>query len=291
MLTQLKLFSFVSIFDVILNDAPHAWQIGFQDSAAPGYTGIVELHNTILFYLIVIAIGVFWVLLSTMHLFSANKSNIVYKYLNHGTILELVWTITPALILMLIAYPSFRLLYILDEVISPSITIKVVGHQWYWSSIPIESNNLFNITYFSTLPIINKVSNLNHDKTHFILSQGINHPSIGSEVRNFLEQNKDLKYPYLFSTGDLGKIISLGPSYQFNVSNKKLDIKDKAGIYMIRIITESPATSNQFYIGSAINLLNRFAQHKNKSRFNSNQKGSIKLYSAIREISPFKLSF
>jgi cytochrome c oxidase subunit 2 len=113
--------------NIIFNDAPHAWQIGFQDSAAPGFTGIVELHNTILFYLIVIAIGVFWVLLSTVHLFNINKSGIVYKYLNHGTILELVWTITPALILMLIAYPSFRLLYILDEVISPSITIKVVG--------------------------------------------------------------------------------------------------------------------------------------------------------------------
>ena len=49
------------------------------------------------------------------------------------TLIELIWTITPALILIAIAFPSFRLLYLLDEVISLTITIKVVGHQWYWS--------------------------------------------------------------------------------------------------------------------------------------------------------------
>lgn len=49
------------------------------------------------------------------------------------TLIELIWTITPALILIAIAFPSFRLLYLLDEVTSPTITIKVTGHQWYWS--------------------------------------------------------------------------------------------------------------------------------------------------------------
>lgn len=49
------------------------------------------------------------------------------------TILELVWTITPALILIAIAFPSFKLLYTLDEVIDPALTVKVTGHQWYWS--------------------------------------------------------------------------------------------------------------------------------------------------------------
>ena len=49
----------ISLFNTILNDAPQPWQLGFQDSAAPGFTGIVELHNTIFFYLVVIAILVF----------------------------------------------------------------------------------------------------------------------------------------------------------------------------------------------------------------------------------------
>ena len=123
----------ISIFNTIFNDAPQPWQIGFQDSAAPGFTGIVELHNTIFFYLVVISVGVFWVLGSIIYYYSYRKSPIVHKYLNHGTLIELIWTITPALILIAIAFPSFRLLYLLDEVISPTITIKVVGHQRYWS--------------------------------------------------------------------------------------------------------------------------------------------------------------
>ena len=101
--------------------------------AAPGFTGIVELHNTIFFYLVVISFGVFWVLFSAIYNYNSKNSPIANKYLNHGTLLELIWTITPALILIAIAFPSFRLLYLLDEVISPTVTIKVVGHQWYWS--------------------------------------------------------------------------------------------------------------------------------------------------------------
>jgi cytochrome c oxidase subunit 2 len=127
------MFNNFSIFNTIFNDAPQPFQIGFQDSAAPGFTGIVELHNTIFFYLVVISVAVFWVLISTMYYFNSTRSAIVHKYLNHGTLLELIWTVSPAFILIAIAFPSFRLLYLLDEVISPTITIKVVGHQWYWS--------------------------------------------------------------------------------------------------------------------------------------------------------------
>src|SRR5277367_884148 len=123
----------MSIFNTIFNDAPQPWQLGFQDSAAPGFTGLVTLHNTIGFYLIVISVGVFWVLASSIYYFNSKNTQIVYKYLNHGTLIELIWTISPALILIAIAFPSFRLLYLLDEVISPTLTIKIVGHQWYWS--------------------------------------------------------------------------------------------------------------------------------------------------------------
>jgi len=117
----------INIFKTIFNDAPQPWDIGFQDSAAPGYTGIIDLHNTLFFYLIVICVGVFWILGSVIYYFNYNRSPIVHKYLNHGTLIELIWTITPALILIAIAFPSFRLLYLLDEVISPTMTIKVVG--------------------------------------------------------------------------------------------------------------------------------------------------------------------
>lgn len=128
-----KMFNFLSFFNVIQNDSPEPWQISFQDGASPGFTGIVELHNNIFFYLVVISILVFWMLGSTIYNYDANRSRITHKYLVHGTIIEVIWTIIPALVLLAIAIPSFRLLYILDELILPTITIKVTGHQWYWS--------------------------------------------------------------------------------------------------------------------------------------------------------------
>ena len=94
---------------------------------------IVELHDNIMFYLVVILFGVGWILVSIIRNYVSDKSPISNKYLNHGTLIELIWTITPALILILIAFPSFKLLYLMDEVTDPSLSILVEGHQWYWS--------------------------------------------------------------------------------------------------------------------------------------------------------------
>jgi len=114
-------------------DAPHAWGIYFQDSATPQMEGLVELHDNIMYYLVLILFAVGWVLFSIVRYFVETKSPISHKYLNHGTLIELIWTITPAIILILIAFPSFKLLYLMDEVNDPSMTISVEGHQWYWS--------------------------------------------------------------------------------------------------------------------------------------------------------------
>jgi len=126
---------FINLFNIsILQcDAPYPWQIGFQDGATPIFEGIVELHDTIFFYLVVISFLVFWMLGVIITKFNSSKVSIVHKYHNHGTLIELIWTITPALILIAIAFPSFKLLYLMDEVISPTMTIKAAGHQWYWS--------------------------------------------------------------------------------------------------------------------------------------------------------------
>jgi len=98
----------------IFNDAPQPWQLGFQDSAAPAFTGLVNLHDTIGFYLIIISLAVFWVFFSLITTYGSKYHPIPHKYLTHGTVLELIWTITPALILMFVAFPSFRLLYLMD---------------------------------------------------------------------------------------------------------------------------------------------------------------------------------
>jgi cytochrome c oxidase subunit 2 len=57
----------------------------------------------------------------------------ISRQFTHSTSLEIVWTILPALILMVIAGPSFALLYSIDEVTKPTIIVRVIGHQWYWS--------------------------------------------------------------------------------------------------------------------------------------------------------------
>ena len=114
-------------------DAPRPWGIYFQDSATPQMEGLVELHDNILFYLLIIFFGVSWTLASIIIKFNYRNSPVSQKYVSHGTLIELIWTITPALILMLIAFPSFKLLYLMDEVSDPSMAILAEGHQWYWS--------------------------------------------------------------------------------------------------------------------------------------------------------------
>ena len=114
-----------------LFDAPVAWGLYFQDSATPQMEGLIELHDNVMYYLVLILFAVGWVLFSIMWNFVGAYFS--HKYLNHGTLIELIWTITPAIILILIAFPSFKLLYLMDEVNDPSMTIVSEGHQWYWS--------------------------------------------------------------------------------------------------------------------------------------------------------------
>lgn len=114
-------------------DVPRPWGIYFQDSATPQMEGLVELHDNILFYLMIILFGVSWTLATIIIKDNYNKSPLSQKYLSHGTLIELIWTLTPALILMLIAFPSFKLLYLMDEVSDPAMAILAEGHQWYWS--------------------------------------------------------------------------------------------------------------------------------------------------------------
>jgi cytochrome c oxidase subunit 2 len=76
--------------NVIYNDAPEPWQISFQDVASPGFEGIIDLHDSIFFYLIIIFWGIAWLITSVIMNFNSTKSPIVYKYANHGTVIELV---------------------------------------------------------------------------------------------------------------------------------------------------------------------------------------------------------
>jgi cytochrome c oxidase subunit 2 len=113
-------------------DAAEAWQLNIQDPATPVAEGMIFFHNYLMFFLIFIGIFVVWLLYQVFINFD-ESINLISKKFTHSSLLEILWTIVPALVLVLIAIPSFALLYSLDETIDPSVTLKVIGHQWYWS--------------------------------------------------------------------------------------------------------------------------------------------------------------
>jgi len=114
---------------MIYCDYPEAWAIGFQDPASPGMYSLIELHDHVLFYLVIVLSVVSWFLTRS----AIMNNRIVYARHFHGHLIEFVWTLAPALILGAIALPSFRLLYLMDEIIEPQVTVKAIGNQWYWS--------------------------------------------------------------------------------------------------------------------------------------------------------------
>lgn len=108
--------------------------------------GVVDLHNYIFFYLILVFVFVFWIFSAIVTDFilgfvdPIDEEDVLRRWdyipfskVTHMPVLEIVWTIIPSVILMFIAIPSFTLLYAMDEVIDPAITLKTIGHQWYWS--------------------------------------------------------------------------------------------------------------------------------------------------------------
>ena len=120
--------------------------LGFQDSATPVMEGIIDLHNYIFMYLVLIFIFVLVIFVNILneyfyqYIYPYSSKNIKNRFVlfdgnmvTHGTLLELVWTIVPSIILVFIAIPSFVLIYAMDEVVQPTLTLKAIGHQWYWS--------------------------------------------------------------------------------------------------------------------------------------------------------------
>lgn len=101
-------------------------QIGLQNRASPLIEQLIFFHDHALLILILITTLVRYFMVSLM----LNK--FVNRYLLDGQMIEIIWTVLPALILIVLALPSLRLLYLIDETTEPRITLKTIGHQWYW---------------------------------------------------------------------------------------------------------------------------------------------------------------
>lgn len=111
---------------------PQPWTFGFQEAATPVMRDIEDLHHLLLIIITVITLFVLALLLYVMFRFSA-KRNPTPSRTAHNTLIEVLWTVLPVMILVVIAVPSFKLLYFMDRTSAPEMTLKVVGHQWYWS--------------------------------------------------------------------------------------------------------------------------------------------------------------
>ncbi|MFP6747945.1 MAG: cytochrome c oxidase subunit II [Alphaproteobacteria bacterium] len=110
----------------------HPWQLGLQPPVTPVAEQIRDFHNLLLVIITVIAVFVTYLMLYVVVKFSA-KNHPTPRTTTHNTLLEVAWTVVPIVILVIIAIPSFKLLYFADSIKDAEMTIKAVGHQWYWS--------------------------------------------------------------------------------------------------------------------------------------------------------------
>nr|YP_009935559.1 cytochrome c oxidase subunit II [Omosita colon]QNS37164.1 cytochrome c oxidase subunit II [Omosita colon]QVG61288.1 cytochrome c oxidase subunit II [Omosita colon] len=126
--------------------------ISLQDSASPLMEQLSFFHDHTLMVLVIITILVGQLMTSLFF----NKFS--HRFLLEGQLIEIIWTILPAITLIFIALPSLRLIYILDEVNNPIISVKSIGHQWYWS---YEYSDFKNIEFDSYMIPINEMKSFN----------------------------------------------------------------------------------------------------------------------------------
>ena len=108
------------------------WQMGFQEPRSPSAERIFAFHDLLLWIEGAIVVFVLALMIYIIIKFNA-KSNPVPSTTTHNTLLEVVWTVVPILILVFISVPSLKLLYFTDRTANPELTIKVTGNQWYWT--------------------------------------------------------------------------------------------------------------------------------------------------------------
>lgn len=124
--------------------------LNFQDAASPLMEQLIFFHDHSITIVILIVTIVGYNIIST----STNIN--IDQYILESQPLELFWTIVPRFVLIFIGLPSIRLLYLLDEVYKPSITLKTVGHQWYWS---YEYSDFLNVEFDSFIIPANEIKN------------------------------------------------------------------------------------------------------------------------------------
>nr|YP_011036760.1 cytochrome c oxidase subunit II [Conlopa bredoni]WRK21429.1 cytochrome c oxidase subunit II [Conlopa bredoni] len=102
-------------------------KISFQDAASPIMEQLIMFNDHVMMIIVLITIMVMYNMLMML------KNKLINRFLLEGQMIETIWTIIPAMMLILIAMPSLRILYLIEEMNNPSISVKAIGHQWFWS--------------------------------------------------------------------------------------------------------------------------------------------------------------
>jgi len=121
--------------------APRPWEMAMQPAFGPLKQQQIDLHDLVLVIITVITLFVAGLLGWVMWRYSAKKNPVPSRTAHH-TLLEVAWTVIPVLILVVMAIPSFRLVYYEDRTRDADLTIKVTGHQWYWEYTYPDQNNI-----------------------------------------------------------------------------------------------------------------------------------------------------
>lgn len=129
-----------------LASQPHDWQLYFQPAASPVMERIYEFHELLLYIIFAISIFVLLLLLYVAVRFN-EKANPTPAKFTHNVLIEVLWTVIPVVILIVIAVPSFKMLYYMDRTENPEMTLKVTGYQWYWGYEYPDHNNIAFTSY------------------------------------------------------------------------------------------------------------------------------------------------
>jgi cytochrome c oxidase subunit 2 len=178
----LQNYFFVSYW---LGDGALSYQLGFQDPATTSMEGIHLFNLHLLFVIIGIVLLVAWLMVVILTNFTEIDNSKVANF-THSNTIEIVWTSIPALILLSLASPSFSLLYSMDEISNPELTLKILGHQWYWT---------YEISDFSKFVCLSDDSSSTFKFSSYMLTEeAIKESNLIGFFRN-LETNKRVALP------------------------------------------------------------------------------------------------
>ena len=139
------LYIFLSVFisSSALANQPKDWQLGFEDPASDGMRDIVNFHNNLLLPIIIaISVFVLFLMVYACIRFRASRNPNPSKT-THNVTVEILWTLIPCLILIVMAVPSFKILYKQDTIPKADVTVKAIGYQWYWGYEYPDENIIF----------------------------------------------------------------------------------------------------------------------------------------------------